>query len=94
VTAKNRPIHSQLKVRVHPKANRNEITGFADGLLQVKVAAPPVKGKANSELIEFLSEALGIRKSSLTILKGLTGHNKVIEIEGLSQEEVIQRLPT
>ena len=81
-----------LRVRVHPSASRNEVTGFTDGVLQVRVSAPPIKGKANRELIAFLSEILGVSKSSLRIIKGQTSPNKVIAIEGLSQEDITKRL--
>ena len=81
-----------LRLKVTPNASRSEISGFADGVLQVRIAAPPVKGKANKELTTFLSRALGVSKSSLAIVKGQTSRNKVIAIEGLSQEEIIKRL--
>ena len=81
-----------LRLRVYPGARQNELAGFADGVLQVRVAAPPVKGKANRELTAFLSQALGVSKSSLTIVKGHTSRNKVIAIAGLSQAEIINRL--
>jgi uncharacterized protein (TIGR00251 family) len=81
-----------LRLRVYPNADRNEVKGFTDGVLQVRVAAPPVKGKANRELTAFLSQILGISRSSLTIVKGHTSHNKVIAIDGLSQAEIINRL--
>ena len=45
----------RLAIKVTPNAGRNEITGFKDGVLQVRIAAPPDKGKANKELIDFLS---------------------------------------
>ena len=87
---------SQAKIllRVHPNAARNEVVDFADGQLQVRVAAPPIKGKANKELIAFLSKVLGVGKSSVTIVKGHTSRSKVIAIDGLSQENVIKRLST
>ena len=85
---------SLLRIRVTPSAARNEVTGFADGVLQVRVAAPPVKGKANQELTAFLSRALGVSKSSLTIVKGQTSRNKVIAVDGLSREDIIRRLST
>ena len=69
-----------------------EFIGFTDGILQVRITAPPVKGKANKELIAFLSKSLGVNKSSLSIVKGHTSRNKVIAIDGLSQENVINRL--
>ena len=89
----NKDINSnRLAVKVTPNAGRNEITGFKDGVLQVRIAAPPEKGKANWELIDFLSKTLGIRKSSILIVKGQTGRNKVIIIEGMSGDEIIKRL--
>ncbi len=81
-----------VTIQVQPNARRNEVVGFEEGVLRVKIAAPPVKGKANKELIDFLSKLLGVSKSSITIEKGLTSRRKVIAIEGLSQAEVLRRL--
>ena len=66
--------------------------GFTDGVLRVKVSAPPSKGKANRELITFLSRLLGVGKDSINIIKGRTTRNKVVAIDGLSREEVMARL--
>ena len=84
----------RLAVKVTPNAGRNEITGFKEGVLQVKIAAPPEKGKANKELTDFLSETLGMKKSSILIIKGQTSRNKVIVIEGISGDEVLKRIQT
>lgn len=92
MTANSHSKSNRLQVKVTPNASRNEITGLIDGVLQVKVAAPPVKGKANKELTAFLSQALGVKKSSLSIVKGQTSRNKVIAIEGLSRDDIIKRL--
>ena len=81
-----------INVHVQPNARRNEVVGFKEGVLRVKIAAPPVKGKANKELVDFLSKLLGVSKSSITIEKGLTSSRKVIAVEGLSQAEVLRRL--
>ncbi len=89
---KSRPGSRWLPVRVTPNASRNEITGFREGALQVKVAAPPEKGKANREFIDFLSGALGIKKSAVSIVKGQTSRNKTIAIAGMSREEILKRL--
>jgi uncharacterized protein len=78
----------RLPVKVTPNAGRNDIVGFKEGVLQVKIGAPPDKGKANKELVDFLSEQLGIKKSSILIVKGQTSRNKIISIEGLSQEQI------
>jgi len=82
----------KIPLRVQPNAARNELVGFANSVLKIKVAAPPVKGKANEELIVFLSEILGISKSSLSIVTGHTSRNKTIAIAGFSRDEIIKRL--
>ena len=83
---------THVLVHVQPSASRNEVVGFEEGVLRIKIAAPPVKGKANRELVDFLSKLLGVSKSSITIEKGLTSRRKVIAIEGLSQAQILQRL--
>jgi uncharacterized protein (TIGR00251 family) len=83
-----------LYLKVTPNAARSEITGETDGVLYVKVAAPPVKGKANRELIVLLSQVLGVKKSAIAIVKGQTSRNKVVTIEGLKRNEIIDRLST
>jgi len=82
----------KISLRVYPNASRNELVGFTDEVLRVKVSAPPSKGKANRELITFLSQLLGVGKDSVNIVKGHTTRNKVVAIDGLSQEEVMKRL--
>ena len=77
---------------MYPSAARNELAGFSEGVLRVKVAAPPVRGKANKELIAFLAQKLGLSEGDLIILKGHTSRNKVISIAGLTREELNQRL--
>ena len=82
----------KISLCVYPNASRNEMAGFTDGVLRVKVSAPPSKGKANRELITFLSRLLGVGKDSVNILKGHTTRNKVVAIDDLSREEVMERL--
>ena len=81
-----------LQIRVTPNASQREITGYIDNVLQVKIAAPPIKGKANKELITFLSNVLEINKSALSIVKGQTSRNKIIAVEGLSKERITNRI--
>ena len=83
---------AENSVRVYPNAAKNELVGITDGVWQVKVAAPPVKGKANKELIAFLSRLLDVSKSQIDIIKGHTSRNKIVAIDGLSQEDIIKRL--
>ena len=82
----------RIPVRVAPNAARNEVTGFANGVFQIKIAAPPVKGKANRELVAFLSRRLGLGKDGVAIIKGHTSRDKTIAIHGLNQEAVTKLL--
>lgn len=83
---------AMLPVRVQPNAARSEVAGFVDGVLSMRVAAPPVRGEANRELVEFLSQALGVSRSQIEIVRGRTSRNKVVAINGLSRAEVMERL--
>ena len=61
----------ELAVRVTPGAKRNEVLGWSDGVLRVKIAAPPLEGAANDELIRFLArDLLGIPRSSVRVVRG------------------------
>ena len=77
-----------IVVRVQPNAGRSEVLGFKDGCLRVKIAAPPVKGRANQELLRLLSDILKVSKSNITIRKGMTSKTKVIGISGLSHGQL------
>ena len=81
-----------ISIRVFPNAAKNEIAGFADDTLRVKIAAPPLKGKANKELLAFLSGLLGIKKDRISIVKGHTARNKTIAIDGMSKESALEML--
>ena len=81
-----------IVVQVQPNAGGNKITRFEDGAWHLKIAAPPVKGKANQELVKFLSDILGVGKANITIEKGMTSKRKVIAIRGLTQNQVTELL--
>ncbi|MFC2012789.1 DUF167 domain-containing protein [Chloroflexota bacterium] len=83
---------TDILLKVHPNAGRDEILGVADGVLQVKIAAPPVKGRANARLVAFLSRLAGVSQSRVSIVRGHTGRNKIITIDGVSREEIMRRL--
>jgi hypothetical protein len=85
-------ILTRLIVQAQPNARQNEVTNFAGGILHIRIAAPPVKGKANEELIKFFGRLLGISRDNIKIEKGMTSKRKVIAINGLSQAESLERL--
>ena len=82
---------SKIWVQVQANARYNEISGEKDGIWQLRIAAPPIKGRANQELISYLSSILKVSKSALIIEKGLTSKRKLIIINGLSLEQVRTR---
>ena len=75
-----------------PSARRSQVLGFADGVLRVGVAAPPVAGRANRELVALLSEWLDIPQSAVTIERGATSRHKLVAIDGLTETQVAERL--
>jgi len=82
----------KISLKVQPNAGHNEVVGLVNGLWKIKIAAPPEKGKANKELVDYLSRLLDIKKDRINILRGQTSHNKVIEIEGIDQESLSEKM--
>jgi uncharacterized protein (TIGR00251 family) len=82
-----------LRVRVVPRARRNEIAGWREGALVVRLTAPPVEGSANKALLRFLAEVLQVRLPDVTLLTGEKSREKTIRIEGLTDGELAARLP-
>jgi uncharacterized protein len=84
---------SALAVRVTPRASRNEIVEMLDdGTIKVRLAAPPVDNEANRALIEFLADILGVPKSRLDIVAGVTGRDKLIAVMDMDAETAHQRI--
>ncbi len=72
-----------LKIKVIPKASKNEIVGYKEDVLRVRLVAVPEKGKANEALITFLAKSWHLPKSAFSILSGETSRNKTVRIEGM-----------
>ncbi|BDG02046.1 DUF167 domain-containing protein [Anaeromyxobacter oryzae] len=73
-----------LEVLVQPRASRTKVVGEHDGRLKIQLAAPPVDGEANAALVEFLADALGVRKADVVIARGDTGRRKTVRVAGVS----------
>jgi uncharacterized protein (TIGR00251 family) len=71
----------KLKITVKPNARKNEISRAADGTLLIRVAVPPIEGKANEKVIKILSEYFKKPKRSISIVSGFKGKNKIVEID-------------
>jgi uncharacterized protein (TIGR00251 family) len=72
-----------LEVRVQPRSSRAGIEGVEGRVLRVRLTAPPHGGEANAQLLRVLARELGLRKSSLSIIKGQASRNKVVEARGV-----------
>jgi uncharacterized protein len=80
-----------FKVRVVPRASRSEIIGEHDGALRVRIAAPPVDGAANEELVRLLAKAFGLPRSAVAISAGQTSKVKTVGVKG-GRAEVLESL--
>lgn len=84
---------TRLTIRVQPRASSDGVLGFLeDGTLRMRVTAPPVDGAANVAVCKVLSKALGIRRAAVKVTHGKTALRKIVQITGLSEAEVRERL--
>jgi len=84
--------HALLDVRVIPRAGRSGMAGVRDGALLVKLAAAPVDGAANAELIAVLAEALGLPKRSIEIVNGERSRSKRVRVAGIARDAALKML--
>lgn len=83
---------AELRVRVQPRASRNEVLGRRDGVLLLRLTAPPVEGAANEACREFIAECLGVRRSQVELVSGRKSRDKRFQVDGLSAGELEERL--
>jgi len=77
-----------LRVRVSPRASRDELGGERDGALVVRLTAPPVEGQANAALVRFLARHLGVAPSAVSVTRGAKGRDKVLLVAGARADDV------
>jgi uncharacterized protein len=82
----------RFEVHAKPRASRSRIVGVRGRALDVALAAPPVDGAANAELVLLLSRVLGVAKRDVTIVRGEGSRDKVVEVRSLAPEEIEARL--
>ena len=82
-----------LTVKVIPRAHKNAIAGYENGILKVRLHAVPEKNQANEELIDFLAEEFDLPKSSITLVRGHTSRIKHLNIEGLHEAALKKYCP-
>jgi uncharacterized protein (TIGR00251 family) len=77
---------ARIAVRVQPRAKRDEVAGERGGALLVRVTAPPVEGKANDAVRRLLAKRLGIAPARVTVVRGASARDKVVEIDGMETD--------
>jgi len=82
-----------LAIRVTPRARRDEVVEvLADHTIKIRLTAPPVEGKANQALIEFLAKILGVPEAKIEIIAGATGRDKLVSILDMKSEVAQARI--
>jgi len=81
-----------ILLQVQPRASRSEVVGEHGGRLRLRIASPPVDGKANTEVCRFIATTLGLGRSAVTLLRGESSRQKQVAIQGLTPLEVAARL--
>lgn len=82
---------SRLTVRVIPNASRSEVVGLEGATWKIRLAAPPVDGKANETLVRFLADVLDLAPSEIDLVKGHTSKTKILDIP-LSAKDIDELL--
>jgi uncharacterized protein (TIGR00251 family) len=85
-------ISARISVKVKPRASREEVEGWKEDVLVVRLTSPPVDGAANSSLIRLLAKKTGVPRSRIRIVSGEKGRSKVLEFEGVELQDLRERL--
>ena len=86
------PAGAVLNLRIVPRAAKNAIQGPHGDALKIRLAAPPVDGKANAALLEFIADKLGLAKSDVSLKSGQTSRRKVVEVKEAGSEVALHLL--
>ncbi len=90
---RNVKLGAALHIRVTTRAKKNEIIGILEnGIVKIRLTAPPVDGKANKGLIEFLSKVLKVKISDVEIVAGSTNRDKIVSFTNIQAEELDSRI--
>jgi len=77
------PTGIRLTLHVQPGARKSEVAGEHGDALKIRLAAPPVEGKANAELLRWLASYLGVPRKAVTLLSGERNRHKIVAVDGL-----------
>jgi uncharacterized protein (TIGR00251 family) len=77
---------ARIAVRLQPRASRDEIVGLRDGVLVVRVTAPPVDGRANQALCKLIARRAGVAPSRVSVVRGERSRDKLVQVEGVEAD--------
>ena len=86
------PTGVRLRLRIQPRASREEVAGVSADSIRIRLTAPPVDGAANEALTRFLAARLEVPRSAVELVSGRTGRTKLVAVSGISAEQAAQRL--
>lgn len=81
-----------IALQVMPRASRTEIAGSAEGVIRLRVSAPPVDGAANKEIIAWLAKQLKVPKSAISVVRGERGRLKSVYVPGIRVDDALSAL--
>jgi uncharacterized protein (TIGR00251 family) len=79
---------ARIEVRLKPRGSRDELIGLRDGVLQAKVTAPPVDGRANEALRKLIAKRVGVAPSRVSVVRGERSRDKVVQVDGTDEAEL------
>jgi len=83
----------RIPIRLTPRGGADRIDGVRDGVLRVRVAAPPVDGAANEALVRLIAAELDVPRGAARLVSGATARTKVVEIDGVDEDAIRRRWP-
>lgn len=86
-------VENRFEVRLTPRASRDGVDGVVEGVLRVRVTAPPVDGAANDALLRLLASALRVPRRDVRLVSGETARQKVVAVDDVPAETIVARWP-
>ena len=81
-----------LRVRVQPRASRDEVVGWREDTLRLRVTAPPLDGRANAAVVGLIAHAAGVARAAVSVIAGVGGRDKLVRVIGMSAAALRARL--
>ncbi|PYM33773.1 MAG: DUF167 domain-containing protein [Candidatus Rokuibacteriota bacterium] len=86
------PPAARLRVRVEPRASRDEVVGWREETLRLRVSAPPLEGRANAAVVDLIARAAGVARSAVSVVAGERSRDKLVRVAGVSAAALRARL--